>query len=509
LIRRLYLKELLSFSSVELEFDRGLVVLSGPSGAGKSLLMSSILSSLGIGSSEANLCELELDKPDGLSVDAYDIDDEITIRSIKKERIRYFLNDQKISKKSLHTIFAPHINYLSVRDSGGFESDRLIEILDKSISVASTAHTELLRDYRSRYMLYRAKQQELEKIRDDEKRLAELIEFTSFEINKIKTINPKIGEDDELIRVKKQLSKIDKINEALSDAEAIFALEGVVSDVYSLIEKDSSYFSDAMNQLRADFEDTQQLSEELADTDVESVLDRLEQITELQSRYGSIEEALEYRALKESELDGYHRIEEDKSTLELFLQREYSTLEAMASEITGARVSQSLLMAKSLDEYLHRLKLPTVIFDFESVELYELGANRVDMRLQGSKTATLSGGEHNRLRLALMVVSLESGGDDGGIVVLDEIDANVSGDESIAIADMISRVSQSYQIFAISHQPHLAAKANQHILVDKKDNTSFATILDKKGQIQEISRIIGGELPNKEAVAFAQRLLSE
>ena len=504
MIRRLYLKELLSFESVELEFDRGLVVLSGPSGAGKSLLMSSILSSLGIGSTEASLCELELDKPDGLSAEAYDIDDEITIRSIKKERIRYFLNDQKISKKSLNTIFAPHINYLSVRDSGGFESAKLIGMLDGSISGYDDTYIERLARYRERYLHYKLKAQVLEKIRDDERRLAELIEFTNFEITKIKSIDPKVGEDEELIRVKKQLSKIDKINEALSDAEAIFALEGVVSDVYSLIEKDSGYFSDAMNQLRADFEDTQILSEELADTDVEEVLDRLEQITELQSRYGSIAEALEYRALKESELEGYHRIEEDKSKLESFLQSEYDTLVAIASEITKLRVAQSKLMAESLDGYLHKLKLPAVSFEFDHVELDELGADSVDLRLQNSKTSTLSGGEHNRLRLALMVVSLESSSGDSGIVVLDEIDANVSGDESIAIADMIARVSDSYQIFAISHQPHLAAKANQHILVDKKENKSFAVVLDKEGQTQEISRIIGGELPNKEAVAFAR-----
>ena len=130
MIQRLYLKELLSFEVVTLAFDPGLVVLSGPSGAGKSVLMGSVLSGFGIGNAEAALCELLLDKPSGLRSDAYDLEDELTIRSLKKERTRYYLNEQHISKKALHALLAPSVHYLSVRDSSGFESEALIGMLD-------------------------------------------------------------------------------------------------------------------------------------------------------------------------------------------------------------------------------------------------------------------------------------------------------------------------------------------------------------------------------------------
>ncbi|HHD81452.1 MAG TPA: DNA recombination protein RecN, partial [Campylobacterales bacterium] len=92
--------------------------------------------------------------------------------------------------------------------------------------------------------------------------------------------------------------------------------------------------------------------------------------------------------------------------------------------------------------------------------------------------------------------------------ILDEIDANVSGDESIAIANMIAKLSSVYQIFAISHQAHLASKANQHILISKKDGISQAMVLGKQGRVDEISRIIGGEKPNAEAINFAIKLLN-
>jgi len=107
-----------------------------------------------------------------------------------------------------------------------------------------------------------------------------------------------------------------------------------------------------------------------------------------------------------------------------------------------------------------------------------------------------------------MAAALTAGSQEEGVIFLDEIDANVSGDESIAIAEMIAKLSGTYQVFAISHQPHLAAKAHQHILIDKREGHSQATVLDQAGRISEIARIIGGEHPNTEAVAFAQKLLS-
>jgi len=95
-----------------------------------------------------------------------------------------------------------------------------------------------------------------------------------------------------------------------------------------------------------------------------------------------------------------------------------------------------------------------------------------------------------------------------GILILDEIDANVSGDESIAIAEMIAKLSLAYQIFAISHQPHLAAKAKQHIVVSKVGKYSKAEVLNDEGRVQEIARIIAGENPTPQALEFAKKLRS-
>jgi DNA repair protein RecN (Recombination protein N) len=93
-----------------------------------------------------------------------------------------------------------------------------------------------------------------------------------------------------------------------------------------------------------------------------------------------------------------------------------------------------------------------------------------------------------------------------GVLILDEIDANVSGDESIAIAQMIQKLSSVYQVFAISHQPHLASQAEQHIVVMKENSKSEVIVLSQEGRIAEISRIIAGENPTDEAIEFAKKL---
>jgi len=507
LIERLYLRDLVTFDEVELGFENGLVVLTGPSGAGKSVLMSAILSSFGhTTQGAATLCEVNLAKPSGLESDAYELEDDLTVKTLKKEKLRYFIDGQNISKKALGELFRPYVKYLSARDKGGFESETLLEMIDTQLKAKDIDFKKLLKEYKKRYKNYKEKAIELAKIKEDEAKLIELIEFATYEVEKIASIDPKVGEEEELLKIKQQLSRIDKIKDALSRATEIFSMEANVEEVYRLLDKDSSVFAETMNQLRADFEETESLADELEEVDVEEVLDRLGDLTSLKNRYGSIEEALTYKEAKEKELSGYQNIEKDKSMLESFLALEYSELSILSSKLSHSRQKEAKNLEKTLAEYLKQLKLPALSFEFTSTALDQHGMDTLEVMLGGSKTTTLSGGEFNRVRLALMAVTMPAEGSRQGVLILDEIDANVSGDESIAIADMIHKLSSAYQIFAISHQPHLSAKAQQHIVVTKTGQKSQAEVLNDVTRVSEIARIIAGENPTEEAVEFAKKL---
>ncbi len=507
MIERLYLRELVTFDEVELEFEKGLVVLTGPSGAGKSVLMSAILSSFGYTTQgSASLCEVNLIKPVGLQSDAYEIEDDLTIKTLKKEKLRYFIEGQNISKKALAELFSPYVKYLSVRDKGGFDSESLLEMIDNSLVAKDKNYKKSLKEYKKRYATYKTKAVELKKIKEDEVKLAERIEFATYEVEKIERINPQPDEEEELLKVKQQLSRIDKIKDALNTASEIFVFESSVEEVYRLLDKESSAFSDMMNQLRADLEETETLADELEEVNVEEVLDRLSDLMTLKNRYGSIEEALAYKEAKKEELAGYQHREQDKSMLESFLALEFSELTIIGSRLSQSRQQEALVLETLLREYLETLKLPALSFIFESTSLDERGIDRVEVSLGSSKMATLSGGEFNRVRLALMAVSINNKSESQGVLILDEIDANVSGDESIAIATMIAKLSSVYQIFAISHQPHLSAKADQHIVVTKEGDSSKVEILNDEGRVEEIARIIGGENPTSQALEFARKI---
>src|SRR3990167_9461340 len=99
MIERFYLKDYLSFKEVELDLKCGLVVFTGPSGSGKSILMNSILSSFGTTSCDATLCESSVAWELNAEEHGIESDDINVFKQIKKEKSRYFINNQSISRK--------------------------------------------------------------------------------------------------------------------------------------------------------------------------------------------------------------------------------------------------------------------------------------------------------------------------------------------------------------------------------------------------------------------------
>jgi len=511
MIERIYIRDMISFDEVSLELTPGLIVFTGPSGAGKSLLIEAILANFGYGTSDAKLCEIEMQKPISLESEEYILSNPLVIKAIRKERARYYINNQNISHKKLRELLGNSVKYLSIRDRNRLESPEIIKLIDSYILSLDDNYEEILKRYRETFKIYNIKKANLQKKREDEKRISDLIEFTKFEIEKISSIAPQIGEYEELMDIKQKLSRIDKIREAIESASKIFEYEERVSEVFSLMDKSGEYFNDAMNQLRIDFERFEESADELSEIDIEYVLDRIEKLHYLVNRYDSIEGALEYLGKKQKELDGYLHIEQDLTKLTKEIEDIENELITIAKSISQKRKDVSKEISNLVSIEMNKLKLPTVSITFNLKDEIDInGIDEIELRIGDTDISVLSGGEFNRLRLALMSVSANNSIKDGGVIFLDEIDANVSGDESIAIASMITKLAKHHQIFAISHQPHLSSKADCHIIVKKDTNgISRASILEKSGRVKEIARIISGEKSDNEAIAFAKKILDE
>lgn len=502
MIERFYLEDFLSFKEITLEFSSGLVVFSGPSGSGKSILMLSILSSLGFDSCDAQLCSSSV----SFSVDGFD-DDIIIFKHTKKDKSRYFINNQNLSKKSMLEISSRFVRHLSLRDFSDFENEKLLDLLDNLVAKKTPLVLELKINLKESFSRYKKLSKELEDLKNEQKRVVELKEFASFEIAKIDSIRPKIGEDEKLLEIKKELSRKEKISSQISKCEAIFNYEGIVVQTLEQLEIDSSFFSDALNELRVVFDSANDRFCELDEIDIESVLNRLEEIAELKRRYGSIEEALEYREKKAIELKRYENIEYSLDELQNEVSRLQDELIELSTKLRELRIMALGEFESMLNSYLRELYLRDATLDLQNVALNELGVDELVISVANTSLKQLSTGEFNRLRLALLAIKAKFLDSSSGTLFLDEIDANLSGEESMSVAKVLLELSKNYQIFAISHQSQLTSLATQHFLVYKDNGVSLVKELDFNERVEEIARIISGDKITNEARAFAKEVL--
>lgn len=509
MITRVYLKDCLSFDEIDLEFDKGLNIFTGPSGAGKSILMQAILSLFALSEVKANIGEVILSDTN-ICDEAFDISiqDEIIIKSIKKDKVRYFLNNQTISKKNLFDFSTKLIKHLNLKDTSEFDSPRLIDFLDKLTSKNKVEFKELKDSFDSLYKELIKTKKELDKIKEDEKKLEDLKEFAKFEIDKIEQINPSVDEYEELNSLKKKLAKKEKVEVAIKKASPIFEFNHSVINALELMEVDSNFFDEAMNELNNIFEKFSDSLHELEDTNIEKVLDRIEKLSSLQKRFGSIEECLKYKEEKKIELESYENIFFQKEKLEKKYEELNNKIDKYSLEISKYRKETVLILEEKINEYLKFLYLSNAKIIIKEKNLDFTGVDEVLFELNGVALETISSGEYNRLRLALLTSMSEFDIVDNGILFLDEIDANLSGKESDAISKVLTKLSNSYQIFAISHQPQLTSSANQHFLVDKNSGISTVKLLNDQERVNEIARMISGENVTSEAIEFAKNLLN-
>lgn len=507
MIERFYLKEYLSFQESELNFENGLIVFTGPSGSGKSLLMESILASVGGVSCDASICESSV---------AWEIDEEQTgicndepnvFKHIKKEKSRYFINNQSLSRRSISAVASNYLRHLSLKDFSDFENENLLNILDTRAGAKSQKVAKVKEQYKKSFLAYQEIKKELQKIAEEEKKIVELKEFTAYEIKKIQEINPTVGEDEELLQIKKELSRKEKILGTIESANEIFHYEHLVSSALEALDESSSFFDDAMNELRGILENAQERFSALDDVDVEEVLNRIESLSSLKRRYGSIEEALEYKKQKELELQKYENIEVAKNDLQIRYEKLSVEVKELADELSSLRTKALSGFNKELNSYLRSLYLQNAKITMTQVDYNLSGQDRLDIKLNETELSKISTGEFNRLRLAILALKSESMSSGGGVLMLDEIDANLSGEESMSVAKVLKQLSKHFQIFVISHQPQLTSMGDQHFLVYKDGKISKTKELNMNERIDEIARIISGETVSEEARKFAKELL--
>ena len=123
-------------------------------------------------------------------------------------------------------------------------------------------------------------------------------------------------------------------------------------------------------------------------------------------------------------------------------------------------------------------------------------------------SSVASGGELSRIMLALRKIL--SSPEKNETLIFDEIDTGVSGKASVRIAQKMKQMSKTAQVITVTHLAQIAAYADEHLKIEKKDNgqRTFTTVteLDEKGRVEELARLLGGDIASS-AVETAKDML--
>ena len=122
---------------------------------------------------------------------------------------------------------------------------------------------------------------------------------------------------------------------------------------------------------------------------------------------------------------------------------------------------------------------------------------------------TASGGELSRLMLGLKCIFARLQGIT--TVIFDEIDTGVSGAVALAIGRKMQLLSEDIQVFCVTHLAQVAAAADHHLLVSKRDDGALTTtsiqLLNDDQRVNELAQISSSS-QSEASLQAARELLS-
>ncbi len=527
-LKRLEVDSLAIIDRLELDLGPGLNVFTGETGAGKSIVMDALSLLLGArGSSEMIRTGAK-----HLLVMAY-WDDETTSsrRIVQNGKSAARLEGEVVSVRELATVVGAKVTIHGQHGATALlDSKSHREYLD-----AALPQNQLLTDYHRAYQQYSELNTRLERLKLSERERARQLDVLDYQWGEIDKVKPQVGEEATLLAEIERLSHLQDISAAAGEAlerlqegevNALELLQEAVKTLSSAAKHDPNL--EALRQNLREVQDTLKgISSELRSTAEDNApdsvqLERLEkrmaQIHKLERKYGSsIVEVLQYQneiSQKISELRGD---DHDLEHLERTLDEQRQKVLHIGAKLSQARVGVAKQLSHKLEVVIHKLGMPHAKLVFklnpleepslhglESIELM-FGANKGEA--MGSLSSVASGGELSRVMLALSTVL----GSQTPTVVFDEVDAGIGGSAASAVAQELAELAKTHQILLVTHLAQIAAKADQHFLVEKQITPEGRTeskvrALSKLEKVEELARMLSGSRSSA-ALEHARELL--
>jgi DNA repair protein RecN (Recombination protein N) len=257
---------------------------------------------------------------------------------------------------------------------------------------------------------------------------------------------------------------------------------------------------------------------EMNPEELQLIEERLNFLQSLQRKHQRDEAGLiELIAELKARLELLDRREEMLAELGAQLDRELGRLTALGGQLTQTRVRAAKKLAEEIREHLKDLGFKQAAFEIQIDPLSEargtgfetaeyLFAPNPGEPLKPLK-AIASSGEISRVMLAVKTALAQE--DLIGLLVFDEIDANVGGEIAHSIGNKMRSLGGNRQVLAITHMPQVAAAASHHFYVSKavtagRTRTSLSEVAGED-RVTELARMLGGK--TKSALEHARALL--
>jgi len=552
MLARLSIRDIVLIERLDLEFSKGLAVLTGETGAGKSILLDAFALALG-GRGDASLVRQGADQGQVTAVfevaknhpaakiladNGLDADGEMILRRVQfgDGRTRAFINDQSVSVQTLKAVGAALVEIHGQHDEralvdaathrrlldafAGLEKDvAAVEVLWAARRTASTA---------------------LEEHRAGMERAAREADYLRHASDELKALAPKEGEETQLAARRTAMMQGEKIASDLRDAQeavggnqspiaslsaAVRRLERRAGNSPALVEPAVKAIDAAINALE---EADQHLTAALRATDfdpleLERIEERLFALRAASRKYSTPVDGLAALAAKyAADVVLIDAGAEQLKKLEAAAVEADARYAAAAAKLSAARSKAAEKLNKAVSAELAPLKLERARFmtqvEADAQAPGPQGIDRVEFWVQtnpgtrpGPMMKVASGGELSRFLLALKVVLSDRGS--APTLVFDEIDTGVGGAVADAIGGRLARLAGQVQVMAVTHAPQVAARADQHLLISKaaldkgRRVATRVNTLPAEHRREEIARMLAGAEITAEARAAADRLL--
>jgi DNA repair protein RecN (Recombination protein N) len=509
MLARLSIRDIVLIERLDIEFSRGLAVLTGETGAGKSILLDAFALALG-GRGDAGLVRngaeqgqvtAVFDVPKGHPASSILSDNgledtspadscEMILRRVQMAdgRTRAFLNDQAISVQTLKAVGSALVEIHGQHDEralvdaathrrlldafAGLEQD--VSALEKLWEARRTAHGAL------------------DEHRAGMERAAREADYLRHASDELKNLAPQDGEETALANRRTVMMQGEKIAADLREAQevvggnhspvaalsaAVRRLERRAANSPSLVEPAVKAIDIAINALE---EADQHLNAALAAADfdpleLERIEERLFALRAASRKYNTPVDLLAALAAKyASDVALIDAGAEQLNKLEAAAAEADQRYAAAAKRLSAAREKSAQKLDKAVNAELAPLKLERAAFttqlESDPASPGPQGFDRVEFWVQtnpGTRPGPLmkvaSGGELSRFLLALKVVLADRGS--APTLVFDEIDTGVGGAVADAIGSRLARLASRVQVMAVTHAPQVAARASQLLLI--------------------------------------------